>query len=234
VASSPRWLPIQASRTPSPSRARRAVASARPAEVWPPVPPPVRTTRSAAGPGRPPAGATDAAPRSRASAGRSGLAPTPALGSRLARRRLAGVTLESQPDQAVDEPGVGEPGRLPEPGIGRRLGEAGHGVDLVHPDPVVLAEEEVDPGEAGRVDGAERGEGEPPDLLGDPRVQRGGDQELGDPLGVLRLVVVPLLAREDLARHGGLRMLVAEDAHLDLAARDPALDQELPVVGEGE
>ena len=60
-----------------------------------------------------------------------------------------------------------------------------------------------------------------------------GIEELRDPVGVLGLVVVPLAAGQDFAGDRGLRLVVAEHAHLDLPSQHAALDQDLPVVGEG-
>src|SRR5262245_874734 len=105
VASMPVWLPIHVSRTPSPRRARSAVAMARPAAVCPPVPPPARTivrTRDAEGD---PAGRPGAlGPGTRLGpAGHRGFEPP-----------LPRVALEGQLDQAVDQLRIGQARRLPE------------------------------------------------------------------------------------------------------------------------
>src|SRR5262249_47738375 len=134
VASMPVSLPIQARRTPSPSRARSARASARPAAVWPPVPPPARTTVSGTG-GE---GGPSRRPGARGSGTRRGAT---ALGS---EPPLSGVALESQLDQAVDQLRVRQAGGLPEARIGGEPGESWNGVDLVHPDARLALEKEVD------------------------------------------------------------------------------------------
>ena len=90
VASMPDWLPTQASRTPPPSRARSAVARARPAAVCPPVPPPAKTT-----PAVPPGALV---PRARP--------PPPGSvpgGAGTREPPLPRVALEGQLDQAVDQ-----------------------------------------------------------------------------------------------------------------------------------
>src|SRR5262245_33824992 len=215
VASTPAWLPIQARWTRSPSRAWSALAMASPAAVCPPVPPPaMMTDRGAAGADArsPPAAALGAGTR-------LGLA-RPGRG----QPALLRLPLESERDQPVDERSIGEPAGLPETRVGREAGESGDGVDLVDPDPIVVGEEEVDARETGGVDRPEGRDRQPLELGGEGRGQRSGDEDLRDAVGILGLVVVPLAPRQDLSRHRGLRGVVAEDAHLDFAPRDAALD----------
>src|SRR5262245_28486461 len=138
----PAWLPIHARRTPSPSRPRSALARASPAAVWPPVPPPAKTTVSGASGERGPWGRPAALGSGTrlGSAGRWGFEPA-----------LPGVALEGQLDQPVDQLRVRQARGLPEAGIGREARESRNGVDLVHPDPRRALKEEVNAGEPGGV-----------------------------------------------------------------------------------
>src|SRR5262249_39106803 len=113
-------------------------------------------------------------------------------------------------------------------------GESWNGVDLVHPDARLALEKEVDAGEPGGVDGAEGRDGETLELPHEVVTQRGRDDDLGDAVRVLRLVVVPFLAGTNLARHRGFRVVVPQHADLDLPGSDSALHQDLAIVGEGD
>ena len=64
--------------------------------------------------------------------------------------------------------------------------------------------------------------------------RRSGDEQLAGVVDVLVLVVVELVAGDDLARHRGARFGVAEHRHLDLSAVDALLDDEPLVVGRRE
>ena len=67
----------------------------------------------------------------------------------------------------------------------------------------------------GAVDGLERGDRQPADLVRDRGWQLGRNDRLRTLVEVLRLVVVELARGDDFARHRGLRLVVAEHAALD-------------------
>src|SRR5688500_13489665 len=71
---------------------------------------------------------------------------------------LGGMALERQLDETVDQRRVAHPAGLPQLRIHADGGEAGQRVHFVQVEAaVVAAEQEVDAGEAGPVDGEERG-----------------------------------------------------------------------------
>src|SRR5438876_1262148 len=170
--------------------------------------------------------------RRRAATARPGLVwppvPPPAMTTSTTTRLFA-LALERELDQAVEQLAVAEPGSLPHSRVPARRGEPGDRVDLVDEDPIAL-EKEVHPRHAGAVDGAvrlERERADPPGRLGRKRC---GHRESRLAIRVLRRVVVELARVRDLAGQGGHGLVIAEHAHLDLAAGDGALDEDLPVV----
>src|SRR5919197_706951 len=154
--------------------------------------------------------------------------PPPAMTTSTTARLFA-LALERELDQAVEQLAVAQPRGLPHARVPARGREPWNRVDLVDQDAVVL-EKEVHARHAGAVDGAvgcERQLTDPPAGLGrDPR----GHREVRLAVRVLRRVVVELARVRDLAGQGGHGLVVAEHAHLDLAAVDGALDEELPIV----
>src|SRR5947199_43484 len=170
--------------------------------------------------------------RRRAATARPGLVwppvPPPAMTTSTTTRLFA-LALERELDQAVEQLAVAEPGSLPHSRVPARRGEPGDRVDLVDEDPIAL-EKEVHPRHAGAVDGAvrlERERADPPGRLGR---KWGWHREPRLAIRVLRRVVVELARVRDLAGQGGHGLVVPEHAHLDLAAGDGALDEDLPVV----
>src|SRR5262245_17422610 len=133
VASMPAWLPIQTSRTPSPSRVWSALARAKPAAVCPPVPPPARTTVR---------GRDEETLSRRLGALGSRTRPGP-VGRAGLQPPFPRVALEGQLDQPVDQLRIRQSRRLPEARIGRETSEPGNRVDLVDPDARLALEEEV-------------------------------------------------------------------------------------------
>src|SRR5207253_5166260 len=165
--------------------------------------------------------------RRRAATARPGLVwppvPPPAM-TTSTTTRLFVLALERELDQAVEQLAVAEPGGLPHPRVAARRGEAGDRVDLSDEDPIAL-EKEVHPRHAGAVDGAVRLERERADPAGRLGRKRRGQRESRLAIRVLRRVVVELDRVRDLAGQGGHGLVVAEHAHLDLAAGDGALDE---------
>src|SRR6476469_2967870 len=118
-------------------------------------------------------------PRLRATGGRSGTGRSSAQ---------AGVPLERQLDEALDQLGIAQPRLLPEQREHRGGGETGHRLDLVDHDAGAVEAEEVHPGEALDVEGLEGPDRQRAHLGGDVLVERGRDPVAL--LEVLRLEVV--------------------------------------------
>src|SRR5947209_4153282 len=70
--------------------------------------------------------------------------------------------------------------------------------------------------------------------VGQPRLDRRGDKQLRTLIQVFGLVVVELVRGNHLAHYGGLRFVVAQDADLELARVNRALDHQLPIERGGE
>src|SRR6266404_4809541 len=234
-ASMPARLPIQCTSTEA-SRSR--AATARPGLVCPPVPPPAITTsmrRLACGDGYS-FRRLDWAIVLYGGPEMASVLPQSA-GDRLRAILAAALVLpalEGEGNEAGDQLGVGDARGFPEPRVRAGRREAGDGVDLVHEHAAVALDEEVDPRHPRAVGGPEGPERERPHLLGHLGRQRRGDLERGLPGAVLGVVVVPLAREGDLARHRDLGLVVAEHRHLHLAALDPALDDDPPVVPPGQ
>ena len=127
--------------------------------------------------------------------------------------------------------GSGSAARLPELRVHRDRGEAGQRVDLVDEDAVRAAlEEEVHarhPGDAAEAEDRDR---QALRLLRDGRRHGRRDEQLRLVVAVLVVVVVELVAGDDLARDGRARLVVAEHRALDLARVDALLDERALVV----
>src|SRR5688572_8037321 len=139
--------------------------------------------------------------RSMAATARPGLVwpPVPPPAIRIvALPGLFAVALQGQLEEALDEVGIGQAGGLPHPRVPAGRGEAGNGVDLVHEDRAAL-EEEVYPGHAGAVDGAEGLHRQLTEARGQLGRQRRGAHQPGLALRVLGRIVVPLTLVDDLA-----------------------------------
>ena len=139
------------------------------------------------------------------------------------------VALERELDQAIEQTRVRDPARGEEARVDARLGEAGDRVDLVQDERAVRSQEVVDARHAGEVAGAEGRERGRLDARDGVRLELGRDQDLRAADRVLRLVVVPLAVRADLADRRGHRRLVAEHAALHLAAVEELLGEHLVV-----
>jgi hypothetical protein len=144
------------------------------------------------------------------------------------------VALERESDEAVEQVLVRDPRRREEARVEARRGEPRDRVELVHHDLAVrLAHEEVRPSHPlarSRDERLERELARPLDLC--LRQAGRGDDELRAALVVFRGVVVPVgVQRDDSTgeRRDGIWQ-VAEDADLDLHARDELLDHHLLVV----
>ena len=114
-------------------------------------------------------------------------------------------------------------------------GEPGDGVDLRQVQPV-RGQQEVDPGEALGPDRPVAVPGDLEDRRPGERIDLGGGRRLGQARGVLRGVVVELVAGHDLA--GAVQLepgrVVADDRHLEVArAGQVRLGQDQRVVGQG-
>src|SRR5262249_53107017 len=141
------------------------------------------------------------------------------------------VALERELDQPVEQRGVGQAARLPQPREHRRLGEARQAVDLVDEEGAARAlHQEVDAAESLAVEDLAGADREALHLARLLLVELRRDEELRVLVDVLRLVVVELVAGADLARQRGLEALAAEQRDLDLARVDRRLDEDLGVV----
>ena len=93
-------------------------------------------------------------------------------------------------------------------------------------------EQEVHPGHAGAVDGAEGGDRQRADVFGLRRRQLRRNDHLGPIVDVLRFVVVELARRNDLTGNRGFRRVVAEHGAFDLAGfGHRRLDDDLAIEG---
>ena len=110
----------------------------------------------------------------------------------------------------------------------------GDRVQLVDDDLPVGANEEVDPGHSLTVGRHERLDREASHLVRRLVRKSRGDDQIHPTGGVLRVEVVPVGVRHDLADDRGDRLAVAEDTDLDLDARLELLDEHLVVVPAGE
>src|SRR5712691_1384643 len=182
-ASMPERLPIQCTSTWA---ERSAAATASPALVCPPVPPPAMTILT---------WERERNPRHRRGRGQG-------EGDSLA-------LLEGQVDEPGDELGVWNARGFPETRVGAGGGEARDGIDLVDQHALAL-DEEVHARHAGAVDCPEGAEGEIAHGLGHLGRQRRGHLEGSLPRRVLRLVVVPLARIADFARHRSHGCFIAE------------------------
>lgn len=92
----------------------------------------------------------------------------------------AGVAVEGEGDEAVDQVGVGDAARRPQPRVHRPRREAGDGVDLVHEQaPPALLVEEVHAGHALCPKCGSGGDGQTAHLLGHASGQHGRHDQLG-------------------------------------------------------
>src|SRR6266545_3364346 len=226
IAESPR-LTTQGVPTPGPSAAAGAATAISEATVSATTPTPTATRRN-------PPSALILAPLRQ-----NGTSPVTGEYDRTdpsEQDALAAGSAQRAGDEAVDQLGVLDAGRRPGAGKHRDRREAGHGVHLVHEHRAVRADEKVDAGEAGTVQGGERPAGKVAHLRRDVGGQPGRDVELAGVVDVLRVKVVPVVAahQADLGQHAGDRPagVVLDDTALDLAPDHGRLDENLVVVRE--
>src|SRR5215831_115021 len=113
--------------------------------------------------------------------------------------RAAGVALQREPDELVDQLGIRQPGRLPQLRIHRDRREAGNRVELVHEEPPsTLLEEEVDARHAVDPERAICVDGDPANGFGVDVGEWRGHEQLGCTVDVLVVEVVEVMTWNDL------------------------------------
>src|SRR5262249_5155403 len=106
-----------------------------------------------------------------------------------------------------------------------------HGIDLIDDHPFAAAfNEEIDAGETRPVDGTESCDCLNLNLLDNGRGQLRRNFGPRSGVNVFVLVVVELVAGNDLAWQAGDGIVIAQNAHLDFTADDRALDDYLSVI----
>src|SRR5450759_2376374 len=152
-------------------------------------------------------------PRASGTASRTSARPTGAS-------TKAGTPSQRQLDQLVDQIGIAQPGGRPHPGVHRKRGEAGHGVDLVDDHIPVLGVEAVRPGQTLATGCLERSRGNTAYLVGHMLGHVCGAGELDIELRqVLGLEVVEVMTPDDLDLYdltgsGGSSVAALQDATL--------------------
>src|SRR5215211_2925406 len=143
-------------------------------------------------------------------------------------------TLQRQADQAIHQLVQRHAAPLPETRVHADRCEPGDGIHLVDIDLVAApVHEEIDPRHAGQIEGAKCGNGHLLDLGHRAPVDRRRNQQLGVVIDVLGVVVVELVAGNDLADDRGNRLVVAEHRDLQLASVDRFLDQDAAIETAG-
>src|SRR5690606_1182687 len=159
-------------------------------------------------------------------------------GNVVTRGRLAPaaplVPLQAQLDQTVDQFRVRQAGGFPQLGEHADVREAGHGVDLIHPDGLrLLVHEKVHAGQPAPVHRLKRGHGHAAHLLRGGLADAGGNNQLGLTRHVFGFVIVKVARGHDFARNGPLGAVVAQNAAFHFAAlRRRPLHDDFAVVAQ--
>ena len=120
----------------------------------------------------------------------------------------------------------------PELRIHADIGETRKGVDLVEHDSSVVAVEEIATGQPSAVQSFENFHRIVPNLIQGFFRKIVDDSCPGFRIVVLRIVIVEFIGGQDLSHAGSLRLLVAQEGHLDFSAGNHFFHQNLVVIEE--